>query len=143
MSEYIGKPIPVENWKSELIKQKYPPDLPTAFDTWNKYQKDNKLICIYKNRNVKDGPLMLSEPIAYKRLYLWIGGEFNSLVDKKDKNSNSHAALLFFDDNKIILITILPKTKLDSAPIFVQEISLDEFFQLTYFVFQIMNNPRY
>jgi hypothetical protein len=143
LSFYIHKPVSYEIWKAELMPQNHAPDLLDALNCWNKRMPNNNLICIYISKLFDPGPLIvLNDPIRYKKAYVWIGYEPKKFVVKADEEVNAHCGLVFFDERKIVLITTEKPRSKDSSAIQVQELTTDEFWGMTFMVFEVVNDPH-
>jgi hypothetical protein len=144
LSYYIHSPVSYDTWMKELMPEGHPAELDVVYLGWNKLQPNHKLICIWEREIFKGSyPFtVLDDPLRSREPYIWIGQEFKSLLPNQNRESNCHCGLVFFEGGKIILITTMSPRKVDSSDIFVQELTADEFWAMTFYIFEITNNPR-
>lgn len=137
LSILIHHPVSYNVWRQELIKNGNLPDVEDMYLVWNKKFPDNSLYAIWQSPYIKSQLIINEIPTDFHRPYIWVGEEIDGLVDKKDNQANCHCSLLFFESSKVILISPLKPQNVDPTAIFAQELSYEEFYRITFFVFAV------
>jgi len=130
LSDQLGKPVSVEQWTKELVKDGEPPFLPEAIRQWHEKFPQNPLTCIYSA--LPDLKANETE-IEYDRSYLWIGKVPAELV-KDPQPLVAHAALVVVSKTGPIFKIY---HGLSENRFFVEHLKSDEFFSRTYAIYEV------
>jgi hypothetical protein len=144
LSYYIHSPISYDVWMKKIMPTGHPPELDEVYLAWNEFEPNHKLICIWE-RDILKGSypfVVLNNNLYTAQPYIWIGREFKDYLPTEHTESNCHCALVFFEENKMILITTMSPRKIDSSDILVQEFTPKEFWSITFYIFEITNNRQ-
>ena len=143
LSEYIHEPVSYHIWYHALLPDDNPPTIPDSINVWDTLFPKNKLLCIYVSPVLKkDNIIVYDAPIVAKRIYVWVGLPPDEYRADKNEKANVHMAFVFFEKDKITIITPTKPNNIDSSAMIVMQPTFDEFWGETFLVFEVVNNPR-